>query len=90
MTLAYLSFPVDSNDAIGWLMLGGHEDSVRADPIFREILAFRQSLFCFRIPVHVNTGSGFNIVEVHIAVFRDQVDHAVLLRHLRNATCQVW
>ena len=40
LLLAYLSFPVDSNDAIGWLMLGGHEDSVRADPIFGEILAF--------------------------------------------------
>ena len=40
LTLPYLSFPVDSNDAIGWLMLGGHEDSVRADPIFGEILAF--------------------------------------------------
>ena len=33
LTLPYLSFPVDSNDAVGWLMLGGHEDSVRADPI---------------------------------------------------------
>ena len=34
------------------------------------------------IPVHIDTGSGLDIIEVDIAIFGDQVDHAVLLGHL--------
>ena len=34
------------------------------------------------IPVHIDTGSGLDIIEVDITIFGDQVDHAVLLGHL--------
>lgn len=37
-----------------------------------------------RDAVHVDTGARLDVVHVNVAVFRDQIDHVVLRRDLRD------
>lgn len=37
-----------------------------------------------RDPVHIDTGSGLNIIHMNVAVFGDQVDDVILRGHLHG------
>jgi hypothetical protein len=37
-----------------------------------------------RNPIHVNTSTGFEVVEVNEPIFRNEIDYSMLLRHLHS------